>query len=160
MLAGVALDARYRVERGPLPDAIDGAMTDRRRRRVIVSDELDGSIAAMSLAHELAHLRMHKLSRDSGCHGLIRLEAEAVAYMTLARFGVPPAHRMPSASAVLGRSPAVRLVETVGGRVVAAAGRMIGVVERHLPRLQMPPGKARSEPTSFDTESRELDRGL
>ena len=141
-LARVALDAGYRVNRRPLPDEPTGAITDRRRRRVIVSDELDGSVAAMRLAHELAHLRMHKLSRDSGCHGLARLEAESVAYTMLARFGVLPAHQMASAAGTIGRNPSVRLVETLGGRVVATAGRLIGATERHLPTPQVLPGKA------------------
>ena len=131
---------------GPLPDEPTGAITDRRRRRVIVSDELDGSVAAMRLAHELAHLRMHKLSRDSGCHGLARLEAESVAYTMLARFGVLPAHQMASAAGTIGRNPSVRLVETLGGRVVATAGRLIGAMDRHLPTPQVLPGKARTAP--------------
>jgi hypothetical protein len=159
-LARVALDAGYCVNRRSLPDEPIGAITDRRRRRVIVSDELDGSEAAMRLAHELAHLRMHKLSGDSGCHGLSRLEAESVAYTMLARFGVLPAHQMASATGTIGRNPTVRLVETLGGRVVATAGRLIGSTERHLPTRQVLPGMVRTEPMSLDTEDRELDRGL
>lgn len=159
-LARVALDAGYRVNRRPLPDEPNGAMTDRRRRRVIVSDNLDGAVAAMRLAHELAHLRMHKLSHDSGCHGLARLEAESVAYTMLARFGVLPAHQMASAAGTIGRNPSVRLVETLGGRVVAAAGRLIGAMDRHLPTAQVRPGKARTAPMCLDAEDRELDRGL
>lgn len=160
VLARVAADAGFRVERGPLPDAPSGAATDRQRRQVTVSDELDGSMAAMSLAHQLAHLRMHKLSRSSGCHGLVRLEAESVAYMTLGRFGVLPEYQMASPVATLGRRPAVRLVETLGGRVVAAAGRLIDSTERYLPAPQILRPTARSEPTSFDTEDQELGRGL
>ncbi|MEV6273389.1 hypothetical protein AB0L64_39905 [Kribbella sp. NPDC051936] len=159
-LTRVAADAGYRVDRGALPDALNGATTDRQKRRVTVSDELEGSVAAMSLAHELAHLRMHKLSRDSGCHGLVRLEAESVAYLTLARFGALPVQQMASAAATLGRRPATRLVETLGGRVVAAAGRLIDSTERYLPtpRISRHPGC--SGPITFDAEDRELNRGL
>ncbi|WP_134000774.1 hypothetical protein [Kribbella sp. VKM Ac-2566] len=160
VLARVAADAGFRVERGPLRDAPSGAVTDLQRRRVTVSEELDGSVAVMSLAHQLAHLRMHKLSRNSGCHGLVRLEAESVAYVTLARFGVLPEYQMASSVATLGRRPPVRLVETLGGRVVAAAGRLIDSTERYLPAPQILRGAARSEPISFDTQDRELDRGL
>ncbi|TDO68982.1 hypothetical protein EV651_10116 [Kribbella sp. VKM Ac-2571] len=159
-LARVAVDAGYRVYRQPLPDEPTGAITDRGRRRVIVSDELDGPVAAMRLAHELAHLRMHKLSRDSGCHGLARLEAESVAYTMLARFGVLPAHQMASAAGTIGRNPPVRLVETLGGRVVATARRLIETTERHLPTTQLLPGKARTAPMPLDTEDRELGPSL
>jgi hypothetical protein len=114
----------------------------------------------MRLAHELAHLRMHKLSRDSGCHGLARLEAESVAYTMLARFGVLPELQMTSAAGTIGRNPSVRLVETLGGRVVATAGRLIGATERHLLPPRQRPGNARTEPIFPDAADRELDRGL
>lgn len=159
-LARVALDAGYDVRRRPLPDEPTGAITDRGRRRVIVSDELDGSVAAMRLAHELAHLRMHKVSRDYGCHGLARLEAESVAYTMLARFGVVPAHQMASAAATIGRNPSVRLVETLGGRVVATATRLIGAAERNVPTMQVLFGKTRSTSVCVDVEDREFGRGL
>lgn len=159
-LARVARRAGYRVDRRPLPDEPGGAITDRRRRQVIVSDSLDGAVAAMRLAHELAHLRMHKLSRDSGCHGLARLEAESVAYTMFARFGVLPEHQMVSAAGTIGRNPPVRLVETLGGRVAATAGRLIGATERQLPTPQLLPGKARTALMPLDTEDRELGRGL
>jgi hypothetical protein len=93
---------------------------------------------------------MHKLSRDSGCHGLARLEAESLAYMMLARFGVLPAHQMASAAGTIGRNPSVRLVETLGGRVVATAARLIGTTERHLPTAQVSPNKVRTEPICLD----------
>lgn len=159
-LARVALDAGYRVNRRQLPDESTGAITDRRRRRVIVSDDLDGAVAAMRLAHELAHLRMHKMSPDSGCHGLSKLEAESVAYTTLARFGVLPTHQMASAAGTIGRNPPIRLVETLGGRVVAAAGRLIGDTERRLSAAQVLRDKTRTDPICLDMEDRELDRGL
>ena len=159
-LTRVAADAGYRVDRGSLPEGSRGAITDRRRRRVTVSEELDGSVAALSLAHELAHIRMHKLSLGSGCHCLLRLEAESVAYVTLARFGVLPVHEMASAAATLGRRPAARLVETLGGRVVAAAGRLIDFAERRLPTPQVPRHAVRSAPITFDMENRELEPGL
>lgn len=159
-LVRIARDAGYCVTRGPLPDGSRGAVTDHRQRRIRVSDELDGSSAAMRLAHELAHLRMHKLSRDSGCHGLVKLEAESVAYTTLARLGVLPEHQLVSAVGTIGRSPSARLVETLGGRVVATAGRLIDATARHLPTPRAMPAKARHEPICLDGEDRELDRGL
>jgi hypothetical protein len=143
---------------------IHGTETDHRRRRIVVVDEFDDPVAAMGLAHELAHLRMHKLSRDSGCHGLARLEATSVAYTLLARFGVVPgrasADLLASATGTLGRSPAVQLVETLGGRVTAAARRLIEATERHLPTPEVLRSKATTKSICPDAEDREPDLGL
>lgn len=163
-LAQVAVAAGYSVERRPLLAALGGAETDHRRRRIAVLEEFDDSVAALGLAHELAHLRMHKLSRDAGCHGLARLEATSVAYTLLARFGVVPggasADLIASATGTLGRSPAVRLVETLGGRVVAAAGRLIEVTERHVATQEGLRSMAPTTSNCVDEEDRELHLGL
>ncbi|WP_327640850.1 hypothetical protein OHB24_21395 [Kribbella sp. NBC_00482] len=134
-LLQVAAAAGYNVKEERT--ATGGAETDHRRKRILVADDPDDPVAVLSLAHELAHLRMHKLSRDAGCHGLARLEATSVAYAVVARYGlVPggPSHDLiTSATATIGRAPSVRLVETLGGRVVVAAERLISATERHLP---------------------------
>ncbi|NIK61287.1 hypothetical protein BJY22_007004 [Kribbella shirazensis] len=128
--------------------------------------------AAFSLAHELSHLWMHKRSRDSGCHGLTRLEADSAAYTLLARFGCLPIAPSPalitSATAVIGRKPPSRLVETLGGRVVASASRLISATAEYLPTSA---GTGRdltgrsfgvSEPTAigFEMESARPEPGL
>lgn len=159
-LARIARDAGYAVDREPLPAGSGGAVTDHRRRRVFVSDDLDGSDAAMRLAHELAHLRMHKLAPGTGCHGLAKLEAESVAYTTLARFGVLPEHQIASATATIGSSPSARLIETLGGRVVATAGRLSEATARHLPIPEVLPGTVSAASIGLEVPDRELDRGL
>ncbi|GAA3114289.1 hypothetical protein JOF29_003714 [Kribbella aluminosa] len=163
-LAQVAAAAGYRVEQGSLSADMRGGGTDHRRRRIVVPGEFDDPVVALSLAHELAHLRMHKLSRDSGCHGLVRLEAASVAYTLLARFGVVPGgvstDLIPSVSGMVGRSPAARLVETLGGRVVAVAGRLIDAAERHIPTSEMRLDRAGSKSIDLDAETRQPDLGL
>ncbi|MBB6566654.1 hypothetical protein HPO96_20825 [Kribbella sandramycini] len=109
---------------------------DRRRRQIVLSPELGARDAAGRIAHELAHLRMHKLSSGSVCRGLVEFEAECVAYGVLARCGavgdgVVPERLVASAAAV-GLRPPARLVDAVGTRVVNAVGRIAGVVETHL----------------------------
>ena len=78
----------------------------------------------------------------------------------LARFGVLPAHQMASAAGTIGRNPSVRLVETLGGRVVATAARLIGATERNLSTRQVLLGKTRSTSVCVDAEDREFGRGL
>jgi hypothetical protein len=126
------------------------AETVQRRRRIVVADDLDEPTALMCLAHELAHLRMHKWSRDSRCHGVVRLEAGSVAYLLLARLGclpdVPSADLVTRPAVVVGRTPPVRLIETLGGRVVATADRLYEAAERYL----VPP----SRPSAHELASR------
>lgn len=134
-LVQVAAAGGYRVERGQ-PSQLGGAETVLRRRRIIVAEDLDGPMALMGLAHELAHLRMHKWSRDTSCHGAVRLEAGSVAYLLLARLGclpdLPSADLVTRPAGVVGRTPPVRLIETLGGRVVATAGRLFDAAEQYL----------------------------
>ncbi|MEU0095604.1 ImmA/IrrE family metallo-endopeptidase [Kribbella sp. NPDC006257] len=112
------------------------AMTDHRRRRIAISPDLDVPDASSALAHELAHLRMHKFSRGQACTGIAELEADSVAYTVLAHFGRlgdGSPGQLVRAAPVLGSNPSARLIETLGGRVVTAAGRLISATEQHLP---------------------------
>ncbi|WP_134119371.1 ImmA/IrrE family metallo-endopeptidase [Kribbella kalugense] len=144
-LQEVAIASGYGVERGPLPSHGDGAETADRRRRIVVADDLDVPMAAMSLAHELAHLRMHKRLRGASCHGVIRLEATSAAYLVLSRLGCLPdqssADLIARTTGVVSRTPPVRLIETLGGRVVATANRLYDAAERHLPPPHLQPAK-------------------
>ncbi|NUR97913.1 MAG: hypothetical protein HOV67_21990 [Kribbellaceae bacterium] len=145
-LREVAIASGYSVERGTLSSHGGGAETGD-GRRIVVADDLDVPMAAMSLAHELAHLRMHKGFRGASCHGVMRLEATSAAYLVLSRLGClpdqPAADLIARTTGVVSRTPPVRLVETLGGRVVATANRLYDAAERHLP----PPHLRASGPT-------------
>jgi len=132
----VAAAAGYVVVRDRPQSAVTLAETQYSRRRIIVGEDLPPAFAVMGLAHELAHLRMHKLSPGARCHGLSKLEADCVGYLVLARFGC-----LPDMSAVdlvgdptrtVGRKPSTRVVETLGGRVVTVAQRLVQATERYL----------------------------
>ncbi|MBP2356196.1 hypothetical protein JOF29_007306 [Kribbella aluminosa] len=144
-LREVAVAGGYSVERGPLPSDADGAETADRRRRIVVADDLDVPMAAMSLAHELAHLRMHKGFHGASCRGAVRLEATSAAYLVLSRLRCLPdqssADLIARTTGVVSRTPPVRLIETLGGRVVAAANRLYDAAERHLPPPHLHPAK-------------------
>ncbi|MEU4193596.1 ImmA/IrrE family metallo-endopeptidase [Kribbella sp. NPDC026611] len=135
-LEEVAATGGYRVERGRVPEQDRGAATVHRAGRIVVDDDLDVPMATMSLAHELAHLRMHKHSHGSRCQGVIRVEADAVAYLLLARLGClpdrPSADLIARTSAVVGKSAPIRVIETLGGRVVSTGNRLYDVADRHL----------------------------
>ncbi|MFI5696484.1 ImmA/IrrE family metallo-endopeptidase [Kribbella sp. NPDC051586] len=132
----MAVAGGYRVERGRVPEQERGGATVHRARRIVVADDLDVPTATMSLAHELAHLRMHKHSRDLRCHGVIRVEADAVAYLLLARLGClpdrPSADLIARTSAVVGKNAPTRMIETLGGRVVSTGNRLYDAADRHL----------------------------
>ncbi|MFF1819748.1 ImmA/IrrE family metallo-endopeptidase [Kribbella sp. NPDC058245] len=134
-LAKVAGELGYGVRWG---ESTEGFVSraDRRRRQIVLSPSLDPHGAAGRIAHELAHLRMHKLSSGSRCHGLMELEAESVAYAVLARYGCVvdrrTAERLSAVASVVGHRPPARMVDALGGRVVTVAGRLAGAAERHL----------------------------
>ncbi|MFI5735010.1 hypothetical protein ACIA49_33165 [Kribbella sp. NPDC051587] len=135
-LTDVACAAGYQVVRGRPQSATALAETQFSRHRIIVRDDLSPALSVMGLAHELAHLRMHKMSRSVTCHGLSRLEADCVGYLVLARFGclpdVPPVDLVGDAARTVGRKPPTRLVETLGGRVVTAAQRLVQATEKQM----------------------------
>lgn len=146
-LREVAIAGGYSVERGPLPSYAGGAETADGRRQIVVADDVDVPMAAVSLAHELAHLRMHKRFHGASCHGVMRLEATSAAYLVLSRLGClpdqPSADLIARTTGVVSRTPPVRLIETLGGRVVATANRLYDAAERHLP----PPHLHSAKPT-------------
>ncbi|WP_344162589.1 ImmA/IrrE family metallo-endopeptidase [Kribbella yunnanensis] len=137
-LLGVAGELGYGVREQDLAPEVGGSATDTRRRRIVLDADLDLPSTTAALAHELAHLRMHKLSAGEVCQGLNELEAESVAFTVLTRFGCPmdgsSSGRLFGAAARVGRSPSPRLVQTLGGRVASTAGRLIKAAEQHLPR--------------------------
>ena len=67
----------------------------------------------------------------SGCTGIPRTEADSVAYIVCARYGIPTTHQFPSPPDWAGRDPRAQpaaAILTVGERVTAAATR----ITRHL----------------------------
>jgi hypothetical protein len=71
---------------------VDG-FTDFEARRIVVSDSLGEAAAVSTLAHEVAHMRMHDPDTvaSSGsvmCRGMREVEAESVAFILLAHHGM------------------------------------------------------------------------
>jgi DNA primase len=113
-------------------------------RRIRVLPELDAGQAAWALAHQLGHVLAHGTaphppgSTTSGdaCAGVRRAEADAVAFITCARYGVSVPRRPGSPAAWAGTDPRAQpaaVVLAAGERVVTAASRITGHLEQVLP---------------------------
>lgn len=141
-LVQVASDAGFTLSREPLPMHIGESVTNYARRRIVVDQDLDDVSVVARLAHELAHIRMHKPARANSatpCVGLGKVEAESVAYVLLSRFGVPADGASSGAllaARMIRKQRAEQVVQTLGGRVVAAAERLMNATEQY---LQQPP---------------------
>jgi hypothetical protein len=61
--------------------------TDYTNRTVTVRSTADPAGCCKTLAHELAHVMLHEHSTD-GCRGTVEIEAESVAYIVSAHFGL------------------------------------------------------------------------
>jgi DNA primase catalytic core len=57
-------------------------------REVWIRDDVDDAQAVKTLAHELAHVILHADDADGPCRGIKEVEAESVAYLTLASHGM------------------------------------------------------------------------
>lgn len=81
----------YRIERGDCHGAYGYA--SRREMTVRVRADVEAAQAAKTLAHELAHLECGHLEpgREQPCRGRCEIEAESVAYLIAADFGLDTA---------------------------------------------------------------------
>lgn len=141
----------FAVTRVPDASAIQGAdgLTHYGTRVVSVREDLSPAEQAVTLVHELAHVRMHGPdSEDAARHrGIREVEAESVAVMVAAAHGMDAA--APSAlyvsdwaTTVKDKSP-VEVVQETGERVRKVAGSILDA----LPTVQVgsgdPPGLTR-----------------
>jgi hypothetical protein len=139
-----------------VPDAkaIQGAngMTDYGARTVTVRMDMDPAAQVKTLAHELAHVRLHgPEDREAGHHrGIGEVEAESVALMIGAAHGMSTdSYTIPYvsgwASTVKDKSP-VEVVQETGEKVRRTAGAILDA----LPTAQVgggdPPGLTRDIP--------------
>lgn len=79
-------DRSFRLERGEV-EAGNG-WTDFVSQRVRVRSELDDAQAAKTLAHEAAHVVLHRQRNTRSCRGRQEEEAESVAYLISATHGL------------------------------------------------------------------------
>ena len=104
-------------------------------RTVSVRPDVDDAQAVKTLAHELAHVRLHEPAIVPFDHhrGLREVEAESVAYIVCRRYGlVSDDYSLPYVAHWSGGDDAV--VRTTAERVTACARAVIAAVEAHADR--------------------------
>jgi hypothetical protein len=114
-------------------------------RRIRVLPGLDGPPAAWALAHQLGHVLLHNTisyppgTTTSGCTGVGKAEADSVAFIICARYGITIGHRFAYPATWAGSDPRAHpeaVILAAGERITAAAAR----ITRHLDRK---PGEPR-----------------
>ncbi|TDC91976.1 toprim domain-containing protein [Actinomadura sp. 7K507] len=128
-LSQLAADLDFYVDRGQ-----GWTYLGRPGRRIKVAPELDDTIAATVLAHQLAHAlrpggRIDPVSDYSAsCHGVRRVLADSVAYIVLAELGLdisrlsfPPSQRWAGKDA---RTDSFAAIRAVGDQIVRTSTRL------------------------------------
>lgn len=141
----------YRVLRVEHEGMIRGAngLTDFAARTVAVRVNMDPAAQVKTLAHELAHVRLHSLDNpDWAAHrGIVEVEAESVALMIGAAHGMDTSsYTIPYVSrwagSVKGKEP-VEVVQATGERVRRAAATILGTLDTAQIGGGDPPGLTR-----------------
>jgi DNA primase len=110
-------------------------------RRIRVLPALSAQEAVWALAHQLGHVLLHDQpgghapgTTTTGCIGLRKAEADSVAYVTCARYGVTAAGQLAYPESWAGRDPRAQpaaAVLSAGHRITTAAAGVI----RHTDRI-------------------------
>ncbi len=129
----------FAVEREPgCPD--DGT-TLRAARRIRVLPGLSGSQPIWALAHHLGHVLLHDTTAaqpgvtTAGCQGVLKAEADSVAFVICARHGVQIEHRFSSPQTWAGSDPRAQrgaAILAAGERITTAATKIIRYLDDHL----------------------------
>jgi hypothetical protein len=158
-LAGLVEAEGYAVLRVEHEGLIRGAngLTDYQARTVAVRTNMDPAAQAKTLAHELAHVKLHGPGDEDGVRhrGIAEVEAESVALMIGAAHGMDTSsYTIPYVSGwagtVKGKSPA-EVVHATGERVRRAAGAILD----GLPTVQLGGG----DPPGLDREAQAAESG-
>lgn len=153
-LAAVVQDAGFTLSSVLDAASLGGAngRTDFGRRTVSVRADMDAAARVKSLAHELAHIRMHEPDADTLSHrGVAEVEAESVALMIGAAHGMDTSgYTIPYvsswASSVADKT-ATEVAQETGERVRRAAVAILDQLQTDQIGAGDPPEFDRSKPT-------------
>jgi len=126
-LAALVTGDGYALERGDCGQANGWTKAD--PPTVRVRDDVSDAQAAKTLAHELAHVRLHMApDYNYGQHrGLAEVEAESVAYLVAAAHGLPTGgYSLPY---VAGWGEDAAVVTATASRVIATARAILAVTD-------------------------------
>lgn len=156
-LAALIVAEGFEVMRVDHEGMIDGAdgMTDYRARTVAVRVNMPEAAQVKTLAHELAHVRLHGLDNPeaSGHRGIGEVEAESVALMIAASHGMDTSSYSVNyvsgwAGTVKDQGPA-EVVQATGERVRKTAAAILDALDTVQAGAGDPPGLTRdAAPTS------------
>lgn len=136
-LAGQVESLGYELLRMPNADAMDGAngMADYETRQVLVRTDMDPAAQVKTLAHELAHIRLHGATQPEARRhrGIGEVEAESVALMVAAAHGMDTSgYTIPYvagwASSVDGKDP-VQVIRDTGEKVRRIVTEILGQLD-------------------------------
>jgi DNA primase len=139
-LCWVARRKGFAVERQPGCPA-DGT-TLQAARRIRVLPGLAAGQSVWALAHQLGHVLLHPTgaappgSTISGCHGVRKAEADAVAFIICARYGVRVEHAFSSPQTWAGTDPRAQPgvgILAAGERITTAAAKISRYLDPRLP---------------------------
>jgi DNA primase len=125
-------------------------------RRIRVLPGLESGLAAWALAHQLGHVIMHgasphqpgATSSGDACTGIRKAEADAVAFITTARYGLAATCEPASPSTWAGTDPRAQpaiVILAAGERITSAAARVTRHLDSSLPGsgpASQPPARA------------------
>ncbi|MEU1970785.1 ArdC family protein [Microbacterium sp. NPDC019599] len=148
--------------------ALDGAngQTDFSRRHVAIRDDMDAAARTKTLAHELAHIRLHGPEHEALAHrGIGEVEAESVALMVAAAHGMDTQdYTIPYVAgwaAAVPETDAVTVVQQTGERVRRTAVTILDALPTEQigagnpPRLDRPgPAREQLRPPTSSTPPR------
>ena len=127
--------------------------TDFSRRHVTVREDMDASARTKTLAHELAHVRLHGPDHEALAHrGIGEVEAESVALMIAAAHGMDTRdYTVPYVAGWAAAVPAmdvVAVVQQTGERVRRTAVAILDALPTEQVGAGDPPGLDRSAPNA------------
>ena len=110
-------------------------------RRIRIPPGLSSGQASWALAHQLGHILLHNTityppgTTTSGCHGTRKAEADSVAYIICARYGVQAEHTFSSPQTWAGNDPRAQPAAAIlaaGERAATAAAKISRLLDHHL----------------------------
>jgi DNA primase len=110
-------------------------------RRIRIPPGLPSGQATWALAHQLGHVLVHNTiahppgTTTSGCHGIQKAEADSVAFITCARYGIRVEHAFSSPRTWAGTDPRAQpaaAILTAGERVTTAAAKISRLLDHYL----------------------------
>jgi DNA primase len=132
-------------------------------RRIRIVPDLTSGQAVWALSHQLGHVLLHNTiayppgATTSGCQGVRKAEADSVAFIVCARYGVSIEHTFSSPEIWAGSDPRAQPAAAIlaaGERITAAAARISRFLDRNLPsgRLAALAETETTAPTSHDED--------